>query len=259
VAVNCAAFPETLPEAELFGHEKGAFTGAFARRDGRFRAADHGTLFLDEVVDMPLSAQAKLLRVLEEGTYQALGSNDSISVDVRIISATNADVRQAVNDRQLRGDIYHRLKVFHLHLPPLRDRRGDLPLLINHFHRQHHGDESKELRITPRAWAALKHYRFPGNVRELKHVIEHALVLGGGDEIDLEHLPEEVRGEPVPTSARTSSLPLNDAVRAFERDYLLRALRRCEWQKGKTAEMLRISRKTLWQKLKSHGIEGPDD
>jgi DNA-binding NtrC family response regulator len=258
VAVNCAAFPETLLEAELFGHEKGAFTGAFTRREGRFKAADGGTLFLDEVAEMSLAAQAKLLRVLEDGTCQPLGSNQTIPVDVRLISATNADVRHAVRDGKLREDIFHRLKVFHLHLPPLRDRRTDLPLLINHFHHQFHGEDAPPLRISPRAWAALKHYRFPGNVRELKHIVEHALVLSGGDEIDLEHLPEEVRGEPIPASPRSlSSIPLVDAVRAFERDYLLRSLRRCEWHKGRTAEMLGISRKTLWQKLKAHGIEGP--
>jgi DNA-binding NtrC family response regulator len=207
---------------------------------------------------MSLAAQAKLLRVLEDGTCQPLGSNQTIPVDVRLISATNADVRHAVRDGKLREDIFHRLKVFHLHLPPLRDRRTDLPLLINHFHHQFHGEDAPPLRISPRAWAALKHYRFPGNVRELKHIVEHALVLSGGDEIDLEHLPEEVRGEPIPASPRSlSSIPLVDAVRAFERDYLLRSLRRCEWHKGRTAEMLGISRKTLWQKLKAHGIEGP--
>jgi DNA-binding NtrC family response regulator len=258
VAVNCAAFPDTLLEAELFGHERGAFTGAFARREGRFKAADGGTLFLDEVAEMSLMAQAKLLRVLEERCYQRLGSNETVPVDLRLISATNTDVRDAVRDGRLREDIFHRLKVFQLHLPPLRERRGDLPVLINYFHRQFGGDHPLPLRIAPRAWAALRHYNFPGNVRELKHVVEHALVLSGGDEVDLEHLPEEVRGEPIASTPRNSPLPLVEAVRSFERDYLLRALRRCQWHKGRTAEMLGISRKTLWQKLKAYGIDGPD-
>jgi DNA-binding NtrC family response regulator len=255
VAVNCAAFPDSLLEAELFGHEKGAFTGAVGRREGRFQAAHNGTLFLDEVAEMSLAAQAKLLRVLEDGSVQPLGSNQSVPVSVRLISATNTDVRRAVEEGRLREDIYHRLKVFHLQIPALRERRSDLPLLINHFHRLFHGADAPPLRISPQAWAALKHYNFPGNVRELKHIVEHALVLSGGDEIDAEHLPEELRGEPT-SQSRRCHLPLSDAMRAFERDYLLRTLARYDWHRGRTAEVLGISRKTLWQKLKAYGIEG---
>jgi len=258
VAVNCAAFPDTLLEAELFGHERGAYTGADKSRDGRFGAANGGTLFLDELGEMPLAAQVKLLRVLEEGRYQRLGSNATTEVDVRIISATNVNVREAIDGGKLREDIYHRLKVFHLHLPPLRERLGDLPELLGHFHRLLGRDVGADepLRIAPRAWAALRHHDYPGNVRELKHVLEHALVLSGGGEIDLEHLPEELGGG-VCEPRETPMLSLAAATAEFEREYLLRALRRCGWHKSKTADMLNIARKTLWQKLKQHRIDGP--
>jgi DNA-binding NtrC family response regulator len=257
VALNCAAFPETLLEAELFGHEKGAYTGAHSGREGRFGAADGGTLFLDELAEMPLTSQAKLLRVLEEGCYQRLGSNKSIPVDVRLISATNIDVRDALEQGKLRKDIYHRLKVFHLELPALRDRRADLPLLIGHFYERRRGPDAPPLQITPRAWAALRHYGYPGNVRELKHIVEHALVLSGSEQIDLCHLPEELRGEDLPERASDRLLPLAEAVADFEREYLLRALRRCKWHKAQTAELMGVSRKTLWHKLKLYDIDGP--
>ncbi len=255
VAVNCAAFPDTLLEAELFGHERGAFTGAHERRTGRFEAAEGGTLFLDELVEMPLPAQAKLLRVLEERCIHRIGSNAPIPVDVRIVSATNVDPARAVAGGRLREDIYHRLKVFHLHVPPLRERRGDLPVLIRHFHELLRGDQAGPLFVSAPAWAALRHHRFPGNVRELKHVVEHALVLGGGDRIELEHLPEEVRGEPVRSGDRSSLLPLSEAVSDFERDYLVHTLLRFEGKRAMAAKALGISRKTLWQKLKKLGID----
>ncbi len=256
VAVNCAAFPDTLLEAELFGHEKGAYTGAHAGREGRFGAADGGTLFLDELAEMPLTAQVKLLRVLEDGSYQRLGSNESVPVDVRLISATNIDVREALRSGQLRKDIYHRLKVFHVQVPALRHRLGDVPQLIQHFYLKQRGQGAPPLQIRPRAWAALRSYSYPGNVRELKHIIEHALVLSGSEQIDLAHLPEELRGEPFQPS-QGGLLPLADAVADFEREYLLRALRRCKWHKAKTAQLMGVSRKTLWQKLKTYNIEGP--
>jgi DNA-binding NtrC family response regulator len=256
VAVNCAAFPETLFEAELFGHEKGAYTGAHSGREGRFGAADGGTLFLDELAEMPLTAQAKLLRVLEDGSYERLGSNERVDVDVRLISATNVDVNDALSDGRLRKDIYHRLKVFHLRLPALRERRSDVPLLIGHFYELLRGPSAPPLEITPRAWAALRHYPYPGNVRELKHIVEHALVLSGGDDVDLCHLPEELRGESLsPPDDRIQ--PLDQAVADFEREYLVRALRRCKWHKANTAELMGVSRKTLWHKLKLYEIDGP--
>ncbi len=254
VAVNCAAFPDTLLEAELFGHEKGAFTGANGKRMGRFQAAHTGTLFLDEVGDMSPTAQAKLLRALEDGSYQPLGSDRTIQVDVRVISATNADLQQRIEQGTFREDMYHRLKVFHLNVPPLRDRLADFPLLVRHLYNQCTGSVNGTLRISPRAWAALKHYRFPGNVRELKHVIEHAVVLAKGKEIDVEHLPAEIIGGGEAPPSHGPLQPLGNAIKEFEREYLIRALHQCDWQRTRTAEMLGISRKTLWQKLRQHGI-----
>jgi two-component system, NtrC family, response regulator AtoC len=262
VAVNCAAFPETLLEAELFGHEKGAFTGAHARREGRFRAANGGTLFLDEVADMSPAAQAKLLRALEDGSYQPIGSDTTIRVDVRIVSATNIDIKKAVEDGRFREDIFHRLKVFQLHVPPLRERRGDLPVLIEHFRRRVSPHATEPLRIAPRAWAALRAYPFPGNIRELKHMVEHALVMSGGGEIDVEHLPDEIRGEPsADPRVKASVRPLGEATEEFEREYIKSALRRYGWRRTHTANVLGISRKTLWQKMRMLGIgddENPD-
>ncbi len=254
VAVNCAAFPDTLLEAELFGHEKGAFTGAQNKRMGRFQAAHTGTLFLDEVGDMSPTAQAKLLRALEDGSYQPLGSDRTIQVDVRVVSATNADLQQRIEQGMFREDMFHRLKVFHLHVPPLRERLADFPMLVRHFYNQCTGDPTGTLRISPRAWAALKHHKFPGNVRELKHVLEHAVVLAKGKEIDVEHLPPEIVGTGDMPSSVGPLQPLGPAIKEFEREYLIRALQQCDWQRTRTAEMLGISRKTLWQKLRQHGI-----
>jgi DNA-binding NtrC family response regulator len=261
VAVNCAAFPETLLEAELFGHEKGAFTGAHARREGRFRAANGGTLFLDEVADMSPAAQAKLLRALEDGSYQPIGSDATIRVDVRIVSATNIDIKKAVESGRFREDIFHRLKVFQLHVPPLRERRSDLPLLMEHFRRRVAPNGEAPVRIAPRAWAALRSYPFPGNIRELKHMVEHALVLSAGSEIDVEHLPDEIRGDQPEQKTRLSLRPLGEATEEFEREYIKSALRRYGWRRTHTANVLGISRKTLWQKMRQLGIgddENPD-
>ncbi len=277
IDVNCAAFQDTLLEAELFGHERGAFTGAERRRDGRFRAADGGSLFLDEVGEMSPSAQAKMLRALQDGSFQPLGSSTTMKVDVRTIAATNVDLRSRITEGKFREDLFYRLKVFHLHVPALRERRADLPLLAEFFCRQilATSDQSPETTserrnpvITPRAWAALSHYRFPGNVRELKHALRHALVLSQGGDIDLEHLPEEVRGrsvtEPRPIGGvtvvgPTALQPLEAAQRQFEREYLLRALREADWNRTRVAQLLGISRKTLWQKLRRLGIEAGSD
>jgi DNA-binding NtrC family response regulator len=251
VTINCAAFPDTLFEAELFGHEKGAFTGAESRREGRFGAANNSTLFLDELAEMPLAAQAKLLRVLEDGIYQRLGSNDPIPVNVRIVSATNVDVDDALAQGRLRTDIYHRLKVFHLELPPLRERLADIPLLIRHLYAAMAGPDRPPLSVTPRAWAALQQYDYPGNVRELKHILQHATILSGDADIDLCHLPSELRGDATTRKSPGSLVPLAQASAEFEGEYLMRALRQCNGHRARTAELLGVSRKTLWHKLKN--------
>ncbi|TNF32652.1 MAG: sigma-54-dependent Fis family transcriptional regulator [Deltaproteobacteria bacterium] len=256
VVVNCAAFPDTLIEAELFGHERGAFTGAFKKREGRFKAAHNGTLFLDEVSELPLQAQAKLLRVLQEGTFQPLGSNETVKVNVRIISATHQPLKELVAARRFREDLFYRLKVLDVRIPPLRERKGDIPALVEHFVSRFAPDR-RVTGLTPRAWAAVTHHPFPGNVRELEHAIHHAVVLAGAGLIDVHHLPEELGAHEVDEPRPVTEIqPLAQALRQFEREYLLRALEAMEGNRSKTASRLGISRKNLWEKLRAHGIPG---
>jgi DNA-binding NtrC family response regulator len=256
VAVNCAAFPDTLIEAELFGYERGAFTDATTRRDGRFKAAHGGTLFLDEVAELSQAAQAKLLRVLQEGTIEPLGSNDTVKVDVRIISATHRDLRAQIAAGLFREDLYYRINTLDLEIPPLRSRDGDLAVLAQHFIRRFSNPERPTAGITWRAWNALAKHPFPGNVRELMHTIQHAVLLSAGGEIDLEHLPTAVRGDgPGVSRVRPAAMaPLGDAMKQFERDLLVRTLASFDGKKAMAAEALGISRKNLWEKLKAHGI-----
>ena len=262
VSVNCAAFPESLLEAELFGHEKGAFTGAVARRDGRFVAADGGTLLLDEIGEMPLLAQAKLLRVLEDGTFQPLGTNVTRKVDLRILSATNRDLKKLIAEGRFREDLYYRLKVVELAIPPLREHKSDLPLLFAYFARRNTQPGRSPSGISPRAWALLADYSFPGNVREFAHAIEHACILAQGGEIDVAHLPPEITGA-APTSAAPQPAgaavrPLSVAADEFERECILRALNVTEGKRLKAAQLLGISRRNLWLKLRKHGISDSD-
>jgi DNA-binding NtrC family response regulator len=255
VAVNCAAFPETLLEAELFGHERGAFTGAVKKRDGRFRAAHGGTLLLDEVAEMSLPSQAKLLRVLQEGVIEPLGTNESVRVDVRVISATNRNLKERVVDGLFREDLYYRLNVLNVDIPPLRERKGDLPLLVQYFLKKLGKAGAPAPRLSQAAWTALSQFPFPGNVRQLEHAIQHAVVLASGADIDLRHLPRDIAhagdvvlaGSPLPR-------PLGAALKEFEREYLLRALAEAEGKRTLAAEILGISRKNLWEKLRMHGF-----
>jgi two-component system response regulator AtoC len=280
VAVNCGALAENLIEAELFGHERGAFTGAVKKRDGRFKAADGGVLFLDEIAELPASAQSKLLRVLQEGTFEPIGTNTSVRVDVRIVSATHRDLQERIKAGLFREDLFYRINVIEIHIPPLRDRLGDLPLLFRHFIQRHSGPAAALPVISPAAWAAMLHYGFPGNVREFSHAIERALILSGGKEIDLVHLPPsmvaaQVNARPSPPDAGlptgngpsnptlgstepTQIRPLHVALREFEQEYLQRALKAGQGKRNRTAAMLGISRKTLWEKLRSIGIESGD-
>jgi DNA-binding NtrC family response regulator len=256
IAVNCAAFPDTLIEAELFGHERGAFTDATSRRDGRFKAANGGTLFLDEVAELSHAAQAKLLRVLQEGTIEPLGSNETIKVDVRVVSATHRDLRARIAEGLFREDLYYRINTLDIEIPPLRARGGDLAVLVQHFIKRFSNPRGETAGITWRAWNALSTYSFPGNVRELMHTIQHAVVLAGGRQIDVEHLPTHVRGEARAVAPpRTSPMvPLSTALKQFERAYLIRTLAECDDKKSKAADSLGISRKNLWEKLRMHGI-----
>jgi two-component system, NtrC family, response regulator AtoC len=272
VAVNCGAFPETLIEAELFGFERGAFTGAMKKRDGRFKAADRGTLFLDEIAELPLPAQAKLLRVLEEGVFEPIGTNVSVKVDVRLVSATHRDLRQRIADGLFREDLFYRVNVLDVPLPALREREGDLPILIQFFLDGFGSNDASGERRVPRlsadAFAALTNYSYPGNVRELAHAIEHAVVLAGGGELTLDHLPAAIAeaaaaAHPTPvaelpisdTVAPPTTLRLADAVRAFEKAHLRRVLAAAGGKRVRAAEMLGISRKTLWERLRDYDVE----
>ncbi len=252
VAINCASFPDSLLEAELFGHAQGAFTGARDERAGLFGAADRGTLFLDEVAELPAAAQARLLRVLEDGVVQALGVGRPVPVDVRVVSATNRPLRALVESGGFRRDLYYRLKVVELVVPPLRDRPSDIPLLIEHFVQRLGGGSVK---MTPRARGMLLRWRYPGNVRELAHAVEHAVVLSRGAEVDVKHLPDEiVRGVAPGLSIPERTLSLSAAVARFERRHLVAALRANGGNRTRTAQRLGISRKNLWEKMRGHEI-----
>jgi DNA-binding NtrC family response regulator len=254
VVVNCAAVPPSLIEAELFGHERGAFTGAVKKREGRFKAADGGTLFLDEIGETPLETQAKLLRVLQEGEIVPVGSNASMKVDVRLVSATNRDLKAMVADGRFREDLYYRIKVFDLHLPTLRERRGDLPLLVEQFLREFRPDEHELPTLSPAAWAALREYPFPGNVRELRHAIQHASILARGTELDVHHLPPEISGKPeIPGEARPHSLV--EAMEEYEKELITRTIRGTGERRQRAAKLLGISRKSLWKKLTKYGLQ----
>ena len=270
VAVNCAAFPDTLIEAELFGFERGAFTGAVNKREGRFRAADGGTLFLDEIAELSPPAQAKLLRVIQDGTFEPLGTDKAVEVDVRIVSATHRDLREQVARGLFREDLFYRINVLDVRLPPLRERQGDLRLLIDFFLAGHVGTGATGKNVRPtlsrEAYVALARYPFPGNVRELGHAIEHAAVLAGYGEITVEHLPEVIlancstviAGTPAPPSdacdpAIVASLAA--ATREFEKEHLRRAMAATGGRKIKAAQQLGISRKSLWEKLRRYELE----
>jgi DNA-binding NtrC family response regulator len=259
VAVNCAAFPETLLEAELFGYERGAFTGAVKRREGRFKAADHGTLFLDDVAEMPLPVQAKLLRVLQDGVVEPLGTNTGFRVDVRLVSATNRDLKRAIAEGRFREDLYYRIHGVGLTLPALRERPGDLPLLVAHFLARFSPPGRPAPEIALPAWQALSTYPFPGNVRELAHAIQHAAILSRGGTILLEHLPDDV--VKLATSAARGPhavAPLAAVLKQAEREHLLKALAMADGKRVRAAELLGISRKNLWEKLRAHGISDSD-
>jgi DNA-binding NtrC family response regulator len=266
VAINCAAIPETLLESELFGHEKGAFTGAVARKPGRFEMAHRGTLFLDEIGDLPLPLQAKILRALEEKRFERLGGTGSVQVDVRLAAATNRGLKAAVAARRFREDLYFRLSVFPITIPPLRDRKGDIVLLARYFIERFCRDLKKRaLTLSPAALEALQEYAWPGNVRELQNCIERAVILADGETIQPRHLhlsfavQAEEEGKPDPWGGIDLSGSLNDAVRRVvaevERRKLIEALSENGSNKPRVAEVLGVSYKTLLAKLKEHRIE----
>jgi DNA-binding NtrC family response regulator len=267
VPVSCGALPETLLEAELFGHEKGAFTGADRRRVGRFEAANGGTLFLDEVGELSLPSQVKLLRVLETSTFEPLGTSRSVKVDVRIIAATNRDLQQATESGAFRKDLFFRLNVIDIEAPPLRERPGDVPLLVNDFLAEISARQQRPVpSLDACAVAALCTYRFPGNVRELIHALERAVAVARGGVIRLEDLPRAIVAtqrcgcERGGTDDDAHPLePLASALAHFERQYIRRVLDRTGGHRGRAASLLGISRKALWLRLREEGEAEPED
>ncbi len=251
IEMNCAAIPQELIESELFGHEKGSFTGAYERKKGKFELADGGTLFLDEVGDMSLPTQAKVLRVIETQEFQRVGGSKNIKVDVRIIAATNKDIKKYVQEGKFREDLYFRLNVIPIHVPPLRERKEDIPVLVEFFL----DTLSKELgrpkkKITQKALEMLQQYDWPGNVRELRNIIERLVIMTPSDVIT----DKDIIFYEISKKDYFSIKTLKEAKEAFERDYILRKLQENNFNITKTAEMLEIERSNLHRKIKSYGI-----
>jgi two-component system response regulator HydG len=255
IAVNSAAIPETLIESEVFGHEKGAFTGAVGTRPGCFELASGGTLFLDEIGEMPLQLQPKLLRVLEDGKVRRLGGKQEFEFDVRVIAATNQDPRTAIAEGRLREDLYYRLTVFTVHLPPLRDRKEDIPLLAQHFIAEFNKKHTANVEaLRNDALEMLMSYSWPGNVREFRNVMERALILARGEWIETIHLPVDLR-HPTPESSTKIVLPLGITAAEAERELILKTLEKTNHNKAEAARQLGLDVKTIRNKLKSYKIE----
>ena len=267
IAINCAALPEALIESELFGHEKGSFTGASERRAGCFEVAQHGTLLLDEIGEMPMQTQAKLLRILEDSKVRRLGGKTEFEVDVRVVAATNKEPGEAVRGGHLREDLFYRLNVFHVHLPPLRERKEDLsPIaeaLIVGLNRKH---DCRITEISPAVMEAIRRHDWPGNVRELRNVLERAVILAGEGAVELRHLPAFLSSAPAGAAAVSPSVPappsdgadfvrlaVGSTVEAAEKELIIRTLEHTRNNKTRAAEILGISLKTLHNKLKEYG------
>ena len=256
IAINCSAIPATLIESEMFGHERGAFTGADQRRLGAWELADGGTLFLDEVGEIPIELQAKFLRVLEEERLRRLGGKSEIMVDVRVISATNRDLKEEIKACRFREDLYFRLNVFHINLAPLKERREDIPVLVQHFIDRFSRDAGKKLQgVSPQAMKLLTDYAWPGNIRELRNTLERAVILCGTGAIDPEHLPSELAGGG--GESAYLKLPYGLPLREIEKEYILATLSRLQNNKARTAQALGISEKTLYNKLYRYSGRGP--
>jgi len=253
IKINCVAIPEGLLESELFGHEKGSFTGALAQKKGKFELADGGTIFLDEIGDMPMVTQAKLLRVLQEKEFERVGGNVSIHVDVRFITATNKDLPKLIKKGQFREDLYFRINVFSIALPPLRDRREDIPLLANYFLNMH----GKSVILSPGALQMLIGYAWPGNIRELKNVIEQASVLAEKDIIEPDHLPDAITGQKpsIDIYSNGNDINLDEKLAIMEKEMIIHALKKSGGIQVKAAEILKINQRSLWHRIKKYHID----
>ncbi len=248
VTVHCGALSEDLLESELFGHEKGAFTGAMFNRKGRFEMADGGTIFLDEIATISMKMQIELLRVLETRSFTRVGGNKEIRSDFRIICATNKDLKKMVAEGTFREDLYYRLNVVNISIPPLRDRKEDIPMLVNYFMKKYCTSMSRDLiNIDPAAMRRIVEYNFPGNVRELENMIERAIVVGNGKEIRLKDLPLE----------KDIISDSNDSLNELEKKYIFQTLNKYNWNISRTAKALRIDRVTLYNKIKKHDLSQP--
>jgi transcriptional regulator with GAF, ATPase, and Fis domain len=265
VAINCGAIPENLLESELFGHIRGAFTGATANKTGKFELADGGTLFLDEIGDMSPDLQVKVLRVLEEGEFEPVGGNQTVRVDVRLLAATHRDLEERVAAGLFREDLFYRLYVIPLELPPLRRRTGDIPILVEHFLNQFNAKCGTNVTgFTPEALQRLTAYRWPGNIRELRNLVERLVVLRQEGVVDADDLPSRLRGgAPVLPAASVIALSdegisLNSAVTEFEKALILQSLEKAKWVKNKAAKLLHLNRTTLVEKIKRYQLETPE-
>jgi two-component system nitrogen regulation response regulator NtrX len=258
VEVNCAAIPEELIESELFGHVRGAFTGAVADRRGKFEVADGGTIFLDEIGDMSLKTQAKVLRVLQEQTMEPVGGTNRIKVDARVLAATNKDLQTEIRNGHFREDLYFRLNVIPVFVPPLRERPEDIPLLAEHFMAEFAREYGRRIKgFHPTAMSILRHYQWPGNVRELRNVIERLMIMAPGEAISADDLgfldgngPSRASAAPVPTERIT----LHEARDRFERDLILRTLAEQQGNMSRTADVLGVERSNLYRKMRAFGI-----
>jgi two-component system response regulator PilR (NtrC family) len=261
VTLNCGAIPESLIESELFGHMKGAFTDAITTKKGLFEMADEGTIFLDEISELPLLMQVKLLRVLQDKEFKRVGGTDDIRVDVRIISATNKDLEEAVKEKRFREDLFYRLNVIQVRMPPLRDRKEDIPMLAAHFLKKYSEELNKNiLKVSPEALTMLLNYEYPGNVRELQNIIERAVALGNGNELTPQHLSsyldEQIQGKrsAIDLDIPPDGIDLEKVIEEIERALLLKALDRTKGIKKKAAELLRINFRSMRYRLEKYGL-----
>ncbi|MCC6545624.1 sigma-54-dependent Fis family transcriptional regulator [Candidatus Sumerlaeota bacterium] len=253
VAVNCGALTQTLLESELFGHEKGAFTGAIKQKAGRFEVANGGTIFLDEIGETTPELQVRLLRVLQEQEFERVGGTKSVKVDVRIIAASNRDLKKEVEAGRFREDLYYRLNVIRIDLPPLRERVEDIPLIANHYLKQFNREHGKNLELNPKTISMLQNFHWPGNVRQLRTVMESAVILTSGKEIQPRNLPDEVRSEKMTTGG--VKLRVGMTVEDAERELIKATLADFQGNKARAARTLGLGRKTLYRKLQQYGIE----